>query len=207
MKRTPRVVQQLINVRPISFSHAARCGRIVADGHGFGAEACVFGEAGRRYLIDFGGRCGECVGQIAFLVFGALAMDDPPFEFELRRALRIKGHITDTTDRGVEGDKVGERAFVVGADTAVFEDEGGAGGVVGDALRLPEGEVILRAQQFAQLKEEAQASARIVGTPHRRFEARYFIGIEAAYVRRRRAREIKSDPCGEQYDDNEQDQK
>ena len=52
----------------------------------------------RRDAVDFGGERGERAVEVAGRVARALAVDDPPFEFEVRGVLRVEVRVRDLAD-------------------------------------------------------------------------------------------------------------
>src|SRR5947209_6093245 len=198
-ERAPGLVEQVVNASPVFVGDAALFGLAVAYLHGLGAQARVLHQSVGRDAVDFGGEVGQRAVEVAGGVARALAVDDPPFEFKARGALRVEARVGDFADRAVEAGEVREGALVVGARASVLEDEGGARRLVGDGVRAPERQAVLRAQKLRHLREEAHALAAVVGAPHRRLQARDLVGVEVAQRRAARRVKVVGDP-DEQYE-------
>jgi hypothetical protein len=109
-----------------------------------------------------------------------LPMNDPPIQLEPGCTVdveRFAGHVADGI---VVGHEVGQCLVVVGLPVAGLKDHGSFRGVVCDHVGAQARQFILAAQKGRELAEQLQAFVRIVGPPHRCFQAGNFVGLELA---------------------------
>ena len=86
-QRSPRLTQKLVDSVPILFRNAALFGLVIANRHRFSAQAAVFHQTIHRHAINLSLQFRQGFIQIPQRMLGALAMYDPPLEFQPRGAI------------------------------------------------------------------------------------------------------------------------
>src|SRR6185503_7830703 len=112
----------------------------------------------------------------------SLAMNYPPLKLKSRGAINVKWHIAHFAHAAVKIYEVRKRLFVFLPVVPVLEHESGSGSLIRDRVRSYEGQVVLRSEQFRHLVVQFETLATVIGFPHRGFEPRHFVRVEAAHL-------------------------
>jgi hypothetical protein len=193
-ERFPGAIEQGFDAGPLGIGDGASGVAGVAQDHGFGSRAGVVLEHGGGLLEDGGLQRCEGALEIGDGIASALAVDDPPFDFQPGDLVYGEGHVAAAADEGVIADETGEGQLVAGAPVSPLEYDRRARGVVRTHARGPEREVVLGAEQFGQLGKEGQALVGVVGAPHGGFQASDLAGIEVGKVVAAGGGEVRGDP-------------
>ena len=193
-QRLPGGLEVGFDDAPVLFGDVSGGGSGVVNLHGLGAVLSVFDQLLGRDAIEFRRGFRHGAREVFIAALGAVAMDNPPFQFQPGGPPHVEGSIADVVDLLEVALQIGQRALVVGAIMPVFEDERGFGGVGGDVIRPEKREMELEAHQFSELEKQVARPSFVVRAPHQGVEVRNLPGGKPADIRATRDQQVAANP-------------